>query len=348
MADFLLCSNCFQDQGLRLDAARIGLADGSACPNCGAKTGRKLSKDLIENLAHRFFVWGTIHRCDYGAAPRVQFNERQSTSIDTSPWFEPDLRLIEKALGVGFFYYGPRLWMVGEVEPLKALQNPATRASIIGRIMTEYPTINLTTERIIYRVRKSPAEPTEFSQYDSPPITLAGSGRLDSKGFPVMYASPDLAVCVHECRITAEDELFVATLAPMRDLKLLDITELLQEDATEFESLDMAVHMLFLAGEHSYNITREIALEVHKAGYDGLVYPSYFSLLRTGGMPFETVYGISHRRIAQLADREKSKTIPNLALFGRPIEQGHVGVRCINKLILRRVEYDTHFGPVGY
>jgi hypothetical protein len=123
---------------------------------------------------------------------------------------------------------------------------------------------------------------------------------------------------------------------------------LLQEDATEFESLDMAVHMLFLAGEHSYNITREIALEVHKAGYDGLVYPSYFSLLRTGGMPFETVYGISHRRIAQLADREKSKTIPNLALFGRPIEQGHVGVRCINKLILRRVEYDTHFGPVGY
>ena len=118
MTDFALCSNCFQDQGLRLDAARLGLVDNSVCPNCGAKTGRKLSRDLIGNLAHKFFVWGTIQRQNYGAAPVVQFNEHQSTSIDTSPWFEPDLRLIEKAIGVGFFYYGPRLWMVGEVEPL--------------------------------------------------------------------------------------------------------------------------------------------------------------------------------------------------------------------------------------
>src|SRR5271157_1987075 len=32
----------------------------------------------------------------------------------------------------------------------------------------------------------------------------------------------------------------------------------------------MAVHMLFLAGEHSYEIAREIAREAHGAGYDGL------------------------------------------------------------------------------
>ena len=44
---------------------------------------------------------------------------------------------------------------------------------------------------------------------------------------------------------------------------------------------------------------------------------------------------------------ERAKTIPNLALFGRPIEEGQVQVRCINKLILRRVDYDFHFGPVG-
>lgn len=348
MTDFALCSNCFQDQGLRLDAARIGVVDDSVCPNCGAKTGRKLSRDLIPNLAHRFFVWGTIQRGNYGAAPVVEFNEHQSTSIDTSPWFEPDLRLIEKAIGVGFFYYGPRLWMVGEVEPLKALQDPATRASVIGRIIAEYPTIKLTIEQIFYRLRKAPATPTEFGEYDSPPIALAGSGRLDSKTLPVMYGSQDLQVCIHECRVTAEDDLFLATLAPTRDLRLLDLTELLhEEDVTEFESLDMAVHMLFLAGKHSYEITRELALAAHTAEYDGFIYPSYFSLLRTGGMPFETAYGISYRRFPQLADREKSKTIPNLALFGRPIEQDLVDIRCINKLILNQVEYGIHFGPVG-
>jgi hypothetical protein len=132
-------------------------------------------------------------------------------------------------------------------------------------------------------------------------------------------------------------------------VKLLDLTELvIEENVPEFESLDMAVHMLFLAGKHSYEICRAIALTAHSWGYDGIIYPSYFSLLRTGGMPFETSFGISHRRIPQLAQREKSKMIRNLALFDRPIEAGLVGVRCIDKLILNRVEYGIHFGPVGY
>lgn len=110
MADFVLCSNCFRDQGLKLDAEQFGTKDDSVCPNCLSGKGCKLTKEAIASLAYRFFVWGTLVRCDFGAAPRVQFNDlRSSSEIDTSPWFEPDLRLIEKAIGVGFFYYGPRL-----------------------------------------------------------------------------------------------------------------------------------------------------------------------------------------------------------------------------------------------
>jgi hypothetical protein len=64
--------------------------------------------------------------------------------------------------------------------------------------------------------------------------------------------------------VTAEDELFVASLAATRDLKLLDLTQLLYEEhVTEFDGLDMAVHMLFLAGPHSYEITRLIAQAAH-------------------------------------------------------------------------------------
>lgn len=238
--------------------------------------------------------------------------------------------------------------MVGEVGPLKALQNPTSRATVIDHIIGEYPTILLRAAESFYRIRKDTKEPEEFGEYDSPPLTLARAGRLDSPDFPVMYGSQDLQVCVHECRVTAEDELYVATLSPTRDLKLLDLSALLREEhVTEFESLDMAVHMLFLAGEHSYEITRDVARAVRSAAYDGVVYPSYFSLLRTGGMPFETTYGISHRRFPQLHEHEKAKTIPNLALFGRPIEERSVEVLCINKLILRRVEYGIHFGPVG-
>jgi hypothetical protein len=64
-------------------------------------------------------------------------------------------------------------------------------------------------------------------------------------------------------------------------------------------------------------------------------------------MPFQTIYGISHRRIPQLQDYEEAKSLPNIALFGRPIAEGRVNVLCINRLILSRVEYEFHFGPTG-
>ena len=177
---------------------------------------------------------------------------------------------------------------------------------------------------------------------------LSRFGRLDSERLPVMYASSDLQICVHECRVTVEDDTYVATLTPNKDLRLLDLTAVLAEPgSTEFESLDLTVHMLFLAGDHSYEICRSIALAASEAGYDGLVYPSYFSLIKSGHVPFETTYGISHRRIPQLATLEKSKIAHNLALFGRPLDQGVVDVHCINRLILRKVQYDFHFGPVG-
>ena len=156
-------------------------------------------------------------------------------------------------------------------------------------------------------------------------------------------------MCIHECRVTIEDDVFVATLSATRELRLLDLSVLLKEDeeVTEFESLDLTVHMLFLAGRHSYRLARTVAAAARNAGFDGVVYPSYFSLLRLGRMPFETTYGISHRRINELQDHEQAKTIPNLALFGRPIESGAIAVSCIDRLIIRRVGYEYHFGPTG-
>ncbi|QQZ39821.1 RES domain-containing protein [Pseudomonas sp. SK3(2021)] len=45
-------------------------------------------------------------------------------------------------------------------------------------------------------------------KYDSPPIALAGYGRLGSPGFPIMYGSQDIDVCIHECRASTESPLF--------------------------------------------------------------------------------------------------------------------------------------------
>ena len=148
--------------------------------------------------------------------------------------------------------------------------------------------------------------------------------------------------------MTAEDDLFVATLRPTRDLELLNVAALLNEprEASEFESLDLAVNMLFLAGEHSYPITRSLSRAARSAGFDGLMYPSYFSMLRNGVKPFETTYGISHRTIPQYKKFEESKIAANFAIFGRPIQEGLLEVSWINRVILSAVIYSVHFGPV--
>lgn len=349
----LLCSDCFVDEGLRIDAFKHGLEEEGKCPNCKSPNGRKLTKDLIQGLAWRFFVSGTTIRTEYGAAPVIQFNEHHygKSDISPSPWLKNDVKLIEEAAKIGFFHYGPRLWMIGHVEPLKDLKDPVKRSQVIRRILEEYPERTLTRDSAFYRIRICPQRPDSPEEYDSPPIALAGKGRLDSSGFPVMYGSQDIDICIHECRATVDDDIYVATLKPQLDLRLLDLTHVLKEEkgVTEFESLDMAVHMLFLARSHSYDISRAIALAAKDAGFDGLIYPSYFSLIRTGGRPFETSYGLSLRRYHPEAEKyAQAFTIENLALFGRPLEDLSVNLECINRLVLTQVGYRGHFGPVTY
>jgi hypothetical protein len=350
----VLCSECFRDQGLKLMAQRLDDHVEEfvlrTCPNCGATNGTKITRREANQLAHDFLVWGSYARADYGAAPVIQINSGHRRDVKGVGALEHDLALIEERLNLRAFHYGPRLWMVGEIEPLKELQDPGTRQTVLDRILSEYPSKTFHSGRKFYRIRKNPLRPESADEYDSCPVEVAGSGRLDSTSAPVMYGSEDLQICFHECRVSSEDELFVATLSPKRDLNLLDVSTILKDDefTSEFESLDLAVHMLFLAGSHSYPIARSIAIAAQEAGFDGLVYPSYFSLLKVGIMPFQTSFGISHRRFAPYAAVEQAKITPNLALFGRPIEQGLVSVECINRAFLASVTYDFGFGPVGY
>jgi hypothetical protein len=77
----------------------------------------------------------------------------------------------------------------------------------------------------------------------------------------------------------------------------------------------------------------------------GLLFPSYFSLLRTGAAFVETVVGITTRRFSGAEVHEANKIIPSVAIFGRPVVAGRVRVRCINRVHLRQVAYHLGFGP---
>jgi len=323
----IACSSCFKDEGLKLDAYRLGNKIDSVCPNCNKTDGVKLNGYLLSELAQHFFVQGSVFKSHYGAANAIQFNEHHfnKDDIDVPEWLKDDMKLIGQLLKIGFFHYGPRLWRLGNIEPLVQLQSKDDRSIIIEEILNHYPNILLPRNTSFYRLRKNPQNPVDVNEYDSPPDEFLGSGRLDSKLLPILYGSQDLEVCVHECRVTIEDELYLCTLDLIDDLNVLNLTEWIKEEKTEFESLNMAIHMLFRAPDHSYEIIREIAIAAAKKGFDGLIYPSYYSQIHA-----------------------KKETIGNLALFGKPIKDGRVRVRCVNRLLLNRVSYDIQFGPAKF
>jgi hypothetical protein len=346
-AEIVLCSNCFKNEGLKLSAVQSGEEVDGPCKNCGSESGRKLSRTVVRQIAYQFFVIGTIKRFEYGGCPMIQFNEQRygDSDIEVSNFLRDDVVLIEETCKIGFFNYAPRFWMFGEVEPLKALQTEEAQDAVIEKILSSYPVWRLDQQHAFYRLRNNPERPHNPHDYDSAPDAFLGLNRFDDKDLPVLYASADLEVCLHECRVTVEDQIYSAKLIPRKPLLVLDLSAWLKEEGSEFDSLDMAIHFLFLAGKHSYNICRKIARKVHEKGLDGILYPSYFSLVRTGAIPFETIMGMSVRKIEDLRAYVQSQSIPNLALFGRPISEGNLQVECINKVIINRVSYDLSFGP---
>lgn len=320
-----LCSNCFTDRGLGIEARKLGHTSRRSCPNCNSVKGAKLYESDIEELARRFFVYGTWINTEFGGAHALKFNEwhRDKADVVFPAWLESDARLIEDALGVGFFHYGPPLWRLGEIEPLKELREPKTQAAAAAKLVRRFPERQLQIGSSFYRLRRNVAEGknNEASQYDAPPKGFADEGRLDAPGFPVLYGSENLEICVHECRVTKADECYLATLKTCRNLRLLDLCGDVEIDgSTPFESLYLAVQFLFAAEKHAYEMTRAIAVAAEKIGLAGIVYPSYFSSLRQ--------------------DR-----IPNLALFGHPVADGIVEVSCINRMLLDTAEYTVRLGP---
>jgi hypothetical protein len=318
MINDIMCSECFKDEGLSLSAEIIGIKQKGICKNCNNLNGKKLDVGLLNNLCWKFFVSGSYTKTQYGGAPVVQFNELQKTEIAVLENLEYDIKLIEKILNVGFFYYAPRLFMLGEVEPLKKLHNDNENLEILNKIISLYPTKVLEEKEKFYRLRVDPEKPFEKNQYDSPP--KSGNGRLDLENLNILYGSNNIEICIHECKVSLKNELYIATLSPTQNLKLLDLTTLIDEKEDEFNSLNLALHFIFNAESHSYEICQKISKHIFNKGFDGLIYPSYYSSI-------------------------KSSRISNIALFGRPVNDGKVKVININRLQLEKIDYKFHFGP---
>jgi RES domain len=323
---FLFCSDCFNDFGLRKTAQKIGSNYPSKCHNCGSRTGLKISKAKSEDLVVSFFWNGSLFRTEYGGAHRLVSNPYRygENLVEFPEWLKADALLIQETLKIGIFHYGPPLWRIGEIVPLQRLRDSLSRARASRDIVARYRSIEIDRDYVFHRLRLNLESEKELDplQYDSPPDAFLGVNRLDSKDMPVMYGSPDLEICLHECRVTIPDECFVAHVRPIERLKLLNLCVDIEHDgATEFDSINLAMHFLFQAPKHSYPITRAIASAARESGYDGIMYPSYFSTL-------------------------KESKVPNIGLFGRPIRDNRIEIVSINRAHLKAANYDYQLGPL--
>lgn len=328
MSDIVLCSECLQDQGLKYEASLLGKDCDSECPCCGKTTGKKLTHEQVQMLCYSFFVSGTYTRTTFGGANVLNITKDDGffeNNFLFGSSLKKDMHLLHERMGIGVCYAAPQMWRVGLISWLEDLtgRNKRKKGIALRKLISRMTPKYVGADRLFFRMRMKIADGILDAQtFDAPPIKNASTGRFNIEGVPVFYAAFDIETCIHECRATINDTLYIATVRPIQELKLLDFTEVSDniDEETPFEDLSISTRFLFEAGEYAYHITQEIAAKVQEMGYDGIIYPSFYNQVRY-------------------------KEYKNIVLFGRPIKEEKICIISINRVILKTVQYQFILGP---
>jgi hypothetical protein len=331
--DFQVCSECFKDVGLRREAKGIGAEHANVCPNCKSNDGYALNRDQLHELQTQFFSRATApnqFRQDVAVLGVVEDDPAEyDIGLELRPETRTDWELIRHAIGGRLWFRSPRLFYLGITNHYGygGLPKDVVRDQIVPKLrFAEIDT--LTT---IYRIRVNLTDQNKFDegQFDAPPNPKRrGFGRFDNGKLPLFYGSPNLQVCIHECRVTLADDIFVASLTPTKKLSLIDLTGNYDQpdDIDPFDDLHWFFRGLMNASRPNvYRYCRRIAQTIRDmTKADGFLYNSYYT---------------------NVAGDTEGKTI-NYALFGRPLAEGKLGIKSINTVRLNQIRYDYHLGPL--
>jgi hypothetical protein len=322
----VLCSQCFRDAGLRFEANRIGSYSTTLCPRCGSTDSKKLTVAQLEALRDSFFSRATAPHSFQGYVPVLRIGgDHEDNDVQMPPATASDWLLIKTLLGGRLFYNTPRLFLWGITNHFSG-PDASLLDSTISDICSQLRIRDLRSETELYRIRLnlSGEGVVDPSQYDSPPDDhpTRQFSRFDQAAVPILYASPSLAVCIHECRTTLNDEIVVATLRSTRDLRIADLSEgYIQSPETPFDDLKYFFDGLMLSSP-KYDDCRRIAKTFRdRLRVDGFMYKSFFSNLVDGGAL-------------------------NYGFFGHPISEGKLEVASFNQVRIEKIRYDFRLGPV--
>jgi hypothetical protein len=329
-----LCTLCFSNFGLRHELEQLaGDTYVTQCPTCQNSGGRLVDTQTAESAMHRFFVLGSIPPETGGPAPLYEFKQFQYPGdIEFATELDNDLRLLSNFMHAGLFHYAPELWRLGYTEHYQMLRGGITETSAVQgeerkqvwrEVLRRCAITMLEPGAAIFRVRRGDELPAAIpGQFDTPPHGFAGGGRYDTPDLPVFYGADDIETCLHESRVTLADWIALATFTPTRPLRLLDLTDGIDDWSaqTPFERVDFLMRKLAFGGQQDYDLCRELATEIYAQGLDGFYFTSYFSQ----------------------ANRKNPR---NIALFGYPVVAGKLQLVSVNRLKLSSIAYEYTFGP---
>jgi hypothetical protein len=160
-------------------------------------------------------------------------------------------------------------------------------------------TITLTQNELLYRARRIELKKANesdmenyfygFSKKDSfvPPAKKVPENRANSKGIPCLYTSKDDITAIAEVRPFIGNDISVATIRPLRDLKLLDLfinphlphDEIFKQPSY---SIWFGIALPFsipyeCTSENEYLLTQCISEYIQLSGFDGIQYSSSLS-----------------------------------------------------------------------
>lgn len=330
----MLCVGCLTNYGLRTEAAKLGhlSKDGQPCTGCGSVAAVLITKEQVDQLLERFFVHGST-------APTGRWESIYSLSGSRPDSTRPpvfdrtlqrDFEVLREHSSGSLILNAPSTWRLGhtliaeDVSRAIGQQDSVAISKHLDRVIAHCKTTVIDVGTSIFRVRRNVESPFDDGQYDTSPHT--SSSRFSDGSVSVMYGAFDIETCIHEARVLAEDEITVGTLQPTRELRVLDLTDIPydapSDGAGEGGDIFYFVNARLLLGARSAE-AHAFGRRVRERGFEGIVYPSFFSDVRL--------------------DRTR---FPNVAIFGHPIRDQVLALQSLNNLRVDTIRYEYTFGPV--
>jgi hypothetical protein len=181
----VFCSNCFRNEGLRIEAEKLGRQQESPCPVCSSTSGKKIDGDLLWELCHRFFDYGSrsiYYPPVYRIFPPSTVSRFKENQVKFDASLSDDIARIKQSADIGFRYNAPNvrrmrytsvhdeIWTILDSDTPTEDANVEKLAGPFARIRDYCGSLTLVSGQKIYRIRINPDGVSQPTDFDTTPI----------------------------------------------------------------------------------------------------------------------------------------------------------------------------------